>query len=104
MTILEWVAWLGIPSLFTIVSAIFVKLLDQGKKIKIIMAAYQATLKDRLMQLYHKAMKYGCISDDDIEMFEALYNAYHSLGKNGVMTSRHDAVLKLPTVQDYPNE
>lgn len=44
---------------------------------------------------YHRYMQNGCIDDDDLDMWEASYQAYHSLGANGIMDSRRDDLIKL---------
>ena len=71
------------------------------KNINLVMVAQQQGLRHDLMQMYHMAMRWGCISDDDAELFEALYNAYHNLGQNGVMTSRYDDIMDLRKVPYY---
>ena len=40
-------------------------------------------------------MEDGKIDDDDLDMWEASYQAYHSLGKNGIMDSRRQELIKL---------
>lgn len=75
--------------------------LRQGKQIKTLMTAQQQGLRHDLMQMYHRAMRRNCISDDDLELFESLYKAYHSLGKNGVMDSRYKEIMELKKVPYY---
>lgn len=101
MSIVQWVTFLGIPSLCTVIGFITKKIFEQSKKIDLLMSAYQVCIRDRLMEMYHKCKEINCISDDDLEMFEALYQAYHSLGKNGVMDSRREEVLSLTKVPHY---
>lgn len=89
------ISLIGFPSVFTILAAAW-------KKINVIQRAYQVSVRDRLMQIYHKAIDCNCISDDDAEMFEALYQAYHTLGPNGVMDSRRNQIQDLTKVKEYP--
>lgn len=74
---------------------------DLADKIDLLMFAQQQGLRHDLMDMYDKACRWNCISNDDAELFEAMYKAYHSLGKNGVMDSRHDEILDLRKVPYY---
>lgn len=85
-------------SLLTLLARSAIK---QGKQIKLLMIGMQQNLRHDLMHMYHKCMRWGCISDDDAELFEAMYNAYHSLGHNGVMTSRYEEIMELRKVPYY---
>lgn len=95
MTLSLAISIIGFPSVFAILAAAW-------HKITVIQRAYQISVRDRLMQIYHKAVDNNCISDDDAEMFEALYQAYHALGPNGVMDSRRDQIQKMTKVHEYP--
>ena len=74
---------------------------DQAKKINLLMIAQQQGLRHDLMDMYYTACRWNCITDDDAELFEAMYNAYHNLGQNGVMTSRYEEILDLRKVPYY---
>ena len=76
-------------------------ILAQGKKINLLMVAQQQILRNALMNISYMASRWDCISDDDAELFEAMYNAYHNLGQNGVMTSRHEEIMNLRKVPYY---
>ena len=60
------------------------------------MTGVQAMLRDRLLQGYRHYEEKGYADYDDRSNMENMYNAYHNLGKNGVMDSMHDKFLKLP--------
>lgn len=49
-----------------------------------------------LEQIADKAEKQGFCSAYDKQRFEATYQAYHALGKNGVMDAKRDKVLAMP--------
>lgn len=49
-----------------------------------------------LDDIWDKAEKQGWCSSDDKNKFEATYQAYHNLGQNGVMDSKHEEILKMP--------
>ena len=85
----------------TILTMIASALKKQGKKIELLMVAQQQGLRHDLMDMYYTACRWNCITDDDAELFEAMYNAYHNLGQNGVMTSRYEEILDLRKVPYY---
>lgn len=86
---------IGIPSLFTC-SVYFAKACVKfSHKIDVLMNAQQKQMRRDLTQDYHKYMSQGYIDDDDLDMWESQYQAYHSLGVNGVMDSRRDDLIHL---------
>ena len=56
----------------------------------------QATCRNDLEDMYAKAEHDGFCSNEDKQRFEATYQAYHSLGKNGVMDAKREKLLALP--------
>ena len=55
----------------------------------------QVTCRNDLEDLYDKAEKDGYCSKDDKNRFGATYDAYHNLGKNGVMDGKYAQVVKM---------
>lgn len=111
-TLYQWISIIGVPSILSMVAWAIKQILnirkenkkrtqDQDAKIDLLMAAHQIQLRDTLMNKYKKYMKYGGITAEDMELWEAMYQSYHSLGKNGVMDARRDQLLQLPVVDDY---
>lgn len=49
-----------------------------------------------LDDMYEKVITKGYASAEEKSKFESIYQAYHNLGKNGVMDKRHEQVLALP--------
>ena len=93
--VINIMALIGIPSLFAI-SGWFVKACYRfSKKIDILMNAQQKQMRRELTQDYHKYITAGHIDDDDLDMWEASYQAYHSLGENGIMDSRREDLIHL---------
>ena len=93
-------ALLGVPSLCAC-SVYFAKAcIKFGKKQDILANAIQKMMRRDLTQDYHKYMEQGFIEDDDLDMFMAAYNAYHELGKNGVMDSRAADLIKLNSIKN----
>ena len=94
-TIVNVMALVGIPSLFAC-AAYFVKACYKfSHKIDILMNAQQKQMRRDLTLDYHKYMEQGQIDDDDLDMWMANYDAYHSLGANGVIDSRRDDLIRL---------
>ena len=63
--------------------------------------AIQAILRDRLYSLSKKYLAKGWVDKDESENFENIYQQYHNLGKNGIMDSRREKVLELPTEEEF---
>lgn len=88
-------ALIGVPSLAAC-AAWFVKACKKfSHKIDVLMNAQQKQMRRELTLDFHKYMAEGHIDDDDLDMWEASYQAYHSLGENGVMDSRRAELIKL---------
>ena len=62
---------------------------------KILAKAQQAQMRSQLLEQYHYYMDGGWISEEHMEDWENQYQAYHSLGENGVLDSRREELLKL---------
>lgn len=58
-----------------------------------------AILHDRLFQLGMSYIEKEEITLSDLENFEGIYNAYHSLGGNGTGTEIYGRVKELPLVK-----
>lgn len=56
----------------------------------------QATCRNDLEEMYAIAEKSGYCSNEDKQKFEATYQAYHGLGKNGVMDAKREKLLTMP--------
>ena len=98
-TVREIVAWLGalgIPSIFAMTSWCIKSCLLYTKQLKVLAKAQQAQMRSQLLELYHFYMGKGWISEEHMEDWENQYQAYHSLGENGILDSRREELLKLP--------
>lgn len=94
-SVLTWFNIIGLPTLFAMTAWFVKKLLEFGKQMKILMNAQQKQMRRELTQDYHRYMGQGYIEDDDLDMWEAGYQAYHALGENGIMDSRREDLIKL---------
>lgn len=111
-TLYQWISIIGVPSIVSMVAWSVKQIMnirkenskrnkEQEAKIDLLMAAHQIQLRDSLMSKYKKYMKYGGITAEDMELWESMYQSYHSLGKNGIMDTRREQLLQLPVVDDY---
>lgn len=94
-SIVNILALIGIPSLFTMAMYFAKACVKFSKKIDILMNAQQKQMRRELTQDYHKYITAGHIDDDDLDMWEASYQAYHALGENGIMDSRREDLIHL---------
>lgn len=88
-------ALVGVPSLFACVVWFAKKVTLFGKQMKILMNAQQKQMRRELQMDFHQYMDAGFISDEDLEMWESGYQAYHALGKNGIMDSYRQKLIDL---------
>lgn len=93
--LLDAMALIGIPSVFACVVWMGKKLLLFGRDMRILMNAQQKQMRRTLMIDYHKYMDADKISDEELEFWEEDYQAYHSLGMNGIMDSRRADLMEL---------
>jgi hypothetical protein len=67
----------------------------------------QALLRDRLLQGYHFFRRRGMVTYGEARNYENMYEAYHDLGKNGVMDTVYQKFRQIPVKDDivvYPDE
>lgn len=94
-SILNIASIIGIPTLFGCVVYFFKICYKFGKRLDILMNAQQKQMRRDLTLDYHKYMDAGHIDDDDLDMWEQAYQAYHALGVNGIMDSRREDLIRL---------
>lgn len=87
---------LGIPSIFAMTMYCIRACAKFSKQLKVLLDSQQAQMRSQLLKDYKKYSDQGWIDIDDLVDFENQYQKYHSLGANGVMDSKRDAILKLP--------
>ena len=64
--------------------------------LQLVKRGVQVTCRNDLEDLADKAQKQKFLSAYDKQRFESAYQSYHSLGKNGVMDAKRDAILNYP--------
>ena len=80
--------------------AILSRLHRQETQQKALEMGVQALLRDRMLHSYNKYTELGYAPVYAKENFENLYQQYHGLGGNGVMTQLRVAFMELPTEQE----
>lgn len=90
ITILNFLTILGVPTVFAIVVAIL-------KKLSILMKAQQEQMRGQLLKDFYSYKNRGFVYEYEIRDWELQYNAYHSLGKNGIMDKRYETLLSMET-------
>ena len=93
--ILTIMGLIGIPSIFTIVVVCFKKVRQDAKQIKILMAAQQAQMRSQLLKDFYTYTNRGFVYESELADWENQYQAYHSLGANGIMDNRRERLFKL---------
>jgi hypothetical protein len=97
MIILNFLALLGFPSIFIILSALFKKMGKYSNQIKILMNAQQAQMRSQLLKDFYNYKSRGYIYESELEDWENQYKAYHALGANGIMDKRRETLFDLET-------
>ena len=86
----------GVPSIFAMTVWCIRSCKNYTKQLKILAEAQQAQMRSQLLEQYHFYMDDGWISEEHMEDWENQYQAYHSLGENGILDSRREQLLQLP--------
>ena len=96
----SWLGILGIPSIFTMTIWCIKSCIQYTRQLKVLAKAQQAQMRSQLLEQYHRYIKDGYISEEHMEDWENQYQAYHSLGENGILDSRRETLMKLPSVPE----
>ena len=94
MELITWLGALGIPSIFAMTVWCIRCCLQYTRQLKVLAKAQQAQMRSQLLEQYHFYMDDGWISEEHMEDWENQYQAYHSLGENGILDSRRAELLK----------
>ena len=94
-------ALFGVPSLCALATYFVKACVKFSKKIDILMNAQQKQMRRELTIDFRKYIEQGYIEDDDLDMWEASYQAYHSLGKNGIMDERRARLIALNAERNH---
>lgn len=84
---LEFAFTLVVSALSLVVKRLYTKFKQEIATQRLLKEGMLAILHDRLYQLCTGYIDNGCITVDELENLEYLYNSYHNLGGNGTGTS-----------------
>lgn len=68
-----------------------------SEQIKTLMNAQQAQMRSQLLKDYYTYKQRGYVYESELEDWENQYQAYHSLGANGIMDRRRETLFNLET-------
>lgn len=97
MIILNFIAVLGFPTVFAMVAALTKKTKKYAEQIKILMNAQQAQMRSQLLKDYYKYKERGFVYEAELQDWLNQYEAYHSLGANGIMDKRKETLMNMET-------
>lgn len=97
MIILNFIAVLGFPTVFGMIAALARRTKKYSEQIKTLMNAQQAQMRSQLLKDYYKYTQRKFIYEAELEDWINQYNAYHSLGANGIMDKRKETLMNLET-------
>lgn len=97
LIILNFIAVLGFPTVFAMVAALARRTKKYSEQIKTLMNAQQAQMRSQLLKDYYKYTQRKFIYEAELEDWINQYNAYHSLGANGIMDKRKETLMNLET-------
>lgn len=98
----QWVSFLGIPSMFSVLMWFYGIIKRQNKQYVALKLGVQAMLRSQMINDYNYWSEKGYAPIYAKENFENCWKQYHALGVNGVMDSIHTKFLNLPTQPDKP--
>lgn len=94
--VMNYMALFGIPSIFAMVCWCIRTCWKYANQIQILMKSQQAQMRTKLLELYNHYIEVGYVTQEQLDDWENQYQAYHSLGKNGVLDARRQTLFALP--------
>lgn len=96
----QWVSFLGIPSLASVLIWLYNIIKKQNEQYNALKLGLQAMLRSQMINDYNYWTSKGYAPIYARENFENLWRQYHLMGANGVMDDIHEKFHKLPTKLD----
>lgn len=96
----QWVSFLGIPSLSSVLIWFYNIIKKQNEQYNALKLGLQAMLRSQMINDYNYWTSKGYAPIYARENFENLWRQYHLMGANGVMDDIHEKFHKLPTKLD----
>lgn len=100
--IFQITATLGLPTIFAMLLWLSKKIISYSRQMKTLMAAQQAQMRGQLLKDYYKYVERGYVYEAELEDWENQYQAYHSLGANGIMDKRRERLFNLEVKEEMP--
>ena len=95
--VVDYLALLGVPSIFTIIIFLYRSIRKSYKSINILQSAQKAQMRSQMLRQYDEYMKQGYIEQIYLDDWMNQYDAYHELvGKNDVLDARKEELIHLP--------
>lgn len=93
----QWVSFLGVPSVMSILVWFYHIIKKQSVQYVALKMGLQAMLRAQMINDYNYWSEKGYAPVYARQNFENLWEQYHALGANGVMNDIHERFLNLPT-------
>lgn len=93
----QWVSFLGVPSVMSILVWFYHIIRKQSVQYAALKMGLQAMLRAQMINDYNYWSEKGYAPVYARQNFENLWEQYHALGANGVMNDIHEKFLDLPT-------
>lgn len=95
-----WLGIIGIPSVFALTSWCVKACITFYKKLDILASAQKAQMRGQLLDQFYAYKEQNYVYRDQLDEWINQFDSYHQLvGKNGVLDSRKDEILKIPVKQ-----
>ena len=96
----SWLAVIGVPSIFTMITGLIVAIRKLVRHIDILQRAQKAQMRSQMINQYESYMDRGYIENIYLDDWMNQYKAYHELvGDNDVLDARKDDLIRLPNHQ-----
>lgn len=86
---------LGMPTLFALITALFAYFKKLFRSVEILKTAVQNQMRASLLRDGKQYLKDGSITELELFDWKARYEAYHALGKNGVLNALNEEIINL---------
>ena len=96
----SWLAVIGVPSIFTMITGLIVAIRKLVRHIDILQRAQKAQMRSQMINQYESYMERGYIENIYLDDWMNQYKAYHELvGDNDVLDARKADLIRLPNHQ-----
>lgn len=94
----NWLAIIGIPTIFTLTSWCVKECMKFTRKLEILHSAQKAQMRSQLLEQYYLIKDRSWVWSDELDDWINQYKAYHELvGENGVLDARKKELETFPS-------